>query len=546
MDLYTVIEVFGNIVFNFTKSVSETFSPEDPYYSQESLEYISLENSGLEWYAEPVDQIIYQEYSDKEAIVDDFLPQSCKLRAVISDASSPEASTVEQTESDKSNSEQQMYWKELRPSILRTICKSMVFGAWISLLSAFTVGMLFNLVSYLIYQTVLNCEFISSNSIPSKVQWLRVIANIILCFLYYIWYFSNLLVLFRPYQLLGVKAKLFLAGMFVYVLDTLYQVIFEALETTNPFPPNSTKEHLVGYCLFLMGQLLQIYFLINHLSPLLLSKRQKRILFLQLVAISFFPSLMGDILVLLIYPSYIKQSEKGKLIIALFSPLLGVLWKTISRICVQRLWRITHPAYSYVLMAPLYLGTAVGFRVLQLDLGELKTMVYLGIIHGIAEVIERSTVVVIDHICQRILKRNTFAWGSFRTPRTERITADIAIMSMLYESTAIVSVSGFFHLYQFIYVKNISFWAVLESFSKSTAILLGIEWIFTSLSLAIETRYQNLALMAVWSRHWRRHILVAVINVLPIAFWASTNVLKVVHAQSQQHLQQLPCKMPFS
>ena len=541
-----MIEVFGNTVFSFTKSVSETFSPEDPYYSQESLEYIPLENSGLEWYAEPVDQIIYQEYSDKEATVDDFLPQSCKIRAVILDASSPEASTVEQTDSDKSNHEQQMYWKELRPSILRTICKSMVFGAWISLLSAFTVGMLFNLVSYLTYQTVLNCEFVSSNSIPSKVQWLRVIANIIWCFLYYIWYFSNLLVLFRPYQLLGVKAKLFLTGMFVYVLDTVYQVIFEALETTKPFPPNSTKEHIIGYCLFLMGELLQIYFLINHLSPLLPSKRQKRIFSLQLVAISFFPSLMADILVLLIYPSYIKQSEKGKLIIALFSPLLGVLWKTISRICVQRLWRITHPAYSYVLMAPLYLGTAVGFRVLQLDLGELKTMVYLGIIHGIAEVIERSTVVVIDHICQRVLKRNTFAWGSFRTPRTERITADIAIMSMLYESTAIVSVSGFFHLYQFIYVKNISFWAVLESFSKSTAILLAIEWIFTSLSLAIETRYQNLALMAVWSRHWRRHILVAVINVLPVAVWASTNVLNVVHAQSQQPLQQLPCKMPFS
>ena len=545
MDLHTVIEVFGNIVFSFTRSVSETFSTEDTYDSQE---YIPLESSGLEWYAEPVDQIIYQEYSDKEATVDDFLPLPCKIGVVNLDASSPEASIMERTERHKLKYEREMCWKELRPSILRTICKSMVFGAWISLLSASTLGMLFNLVSYLIYQTAFNCEFSSSNSIPSKVQWLRLIANVISCFLFYIWYFSILLVLFRPYQLMGVKAKLFLAGMFAYVLDTLSQVIFKALETTKRFPSISTKEHrdIIGYCLFLMGELLQIYFLINHLSPLLPSKRQRRIFFLQLVAIIFFPCLTGVILVSLIYPSYIKQSEKGKLIIALFSPLLGVLCKTVSRICVQRLWRITHPAYSYVLMAPLYLGMAVGFRVLQLDLGELKTMVYLGIIHGIAEVIERSTVVVIDHICQRILKRRTFAWGSFRTPRTERIIADIAIMSMLYESTAIVSVNGFFHLYQFIYVKNISFWAVLGSFSKSTAILLAIEWIFTSLSLAIEARYQNLAVMAVWSRHWRRHILVAVINVPPIAFWASENVLKVVHAQFQQSLQQLPCKMPFS
>ena len=543
MDLHTLIEVFGNIVFRFTRSVSETFSPEDPYYSQE---YFPLENSGLEWYAKPIEPIIYQEYSDKEATVDDFLPQSCKVRAVILDACSPEASTMQQTESHKSDHEREMYWKELRPSMLRTICKSMVFGAWISLLSAFAVGMLFNLVSYLIYHTVLNCEFSSSNSIPSEVKWFRVIASVISFFVYYFWFFSILLVLFRPYQLFGVKAKLFLASMFVYALDTLCRVIFQALETTKPFTSNVIKEHIIGCCLFLMSELLQIYFLMNHLSPLLPSKRQKCIFFMQLVAIIFFPSLMGDIIGLLIYPSYIKQGEKGKLIIALFSPLLGVVWKTISRICVQRLWRITHPAYSYVLMAPLYLSTAVGFRVLQLDLGELKTMVYLGIFHGIAEVIERSTVVVIDHICQRILKRNTFAWGSFRTPRTERITADIAIMSMLYESTAIVSINGFFHLYQFIYVKNISFWAMLGSFSKLTAILLAIEWIFTSLSLAIEARYQNLAVMAVWSRQWRRHILVAVINVFPIAFWASTNLLKVVHAKSQQPLPQRPCKMPFS
>lgn len=356
MDLHRLIEVFGNIVFSFTKSVPQTFRPEDPSYSQESLGYIPLENSGLEWYAGPVDQIIYQEYSDTEATVDDFLPQSCKLKAVILDASSLEASIVEETESHKSNHEREMYWKELRPSILRTICKSMVFGAWISLLSAAAVGMLFNLASYLIYHTVLNCQFHSNNSIPSKVQWLRVIATVIAHFFFYVWYFSILLVLFRPYQLLGVKARLFLPGMFVYVLDTLSQVIF------------STKDDIVDYSLFLTSELLQIFFLINHLSPLILSKRQKRIFFTQLVAISFFPFLMGDIIALFIYRSYIKQNEKGKLIIALFSPLLGVLCKTISRICVQRQWRITHPAYSYVLMAPLYLGSAVLFRVLQLNL----------------------------------------------------------------------------------------------------------------------------------------------------------------------------------
>ena len=169
MDLHGLIEGFDNIVFSFTRSVFETFSTEDIYRRQEFHDYLPLENTGLERCPEPVDQMIYQEYSDKNSTVDDFLPQCCKLRAVIQlDVSSAETSTVEQAESHKSNHERELYWKELRPSILRTICKSMVFGAWISLLSAFTVGMLLTLICYLIYQTVLYCQFRSKNSIPSK------------------------------------------------------------------------------------------------------------------------------------------------------------------------------------------------------------------------------------------------------------------------------------------------------------------------------------------------------------------------------------------
>ncbi|XP_068676949.1 uncharacterized protein [Montipora foliosa] len=212
----------------------------------------------------------------------------------------------------------------------------------------------------------------------------------------------------------------------------------------------------------------------------------------------------------------------------------------------ERLWRITHPAYSYVMMAPLYGATAVMFRVMQVDLGNLKAIACVGIIHGVAEVIERSTVVVIDHICLRMLKRTSVPWGRYRTPRTERITADITIMSMLYESTAIVSINGFFHLYQFIYMKNISHWAVLLSFTKLTTVPLAIEWLFASMSLAIETRYQNLAVISVWRKDWRRHILVAVLNVLPLAVWTSQSIFTLVQARFKDPLHQVSCKIPFS
>ena len=49
---------------------------------------------------------------------------------------------------------------------------------------------------------------------------------------------------------------------------------------------------------------------------------------------------------------YNKETEHGKLVIALFSPLLGVLFKVISRLCAQRLKKIVHPGYSYILLVP--------------------------------------------------------------------------------------------------------------------------------------------------------------------------------------------------
>ena len=127
------------------------------------------------------------------------------------------------------------------------------------------------------------------------------------------------------------------------------------------------------------------------------------------------------------------------------------------------------------------------FRVLQADLDSLQSMATLGIIHGVAEVLERSMMVVIDHFCHVLWKRKSAPWGSFRTPRRERLMANIAIICMLYESIGLVSVNGIFFVYQLIYVENEPFANLLKSFAIQTSILLVIGWFFTSVSLAIET-----------------------------------------------------------
>jgi len=258
--------------------------------------------------------------------------------------------------------------------------------------------------------------------------------------------------------------------------------------------------------------------------------------------------ILANAVVYLIYPLYNKQSKESnlRLVVALFAPLIGVLFKVVSRILVQRQENFTHPGYSCALLAPLYCVSAIMFRVLQADLDSLQSMAVLGLIHGFTEVIERSTMVFIDHICHVIWKRKSAPWGSFRTPRRERLMADIAIMSMLFESTAIVSVNGLLYLYRYVYLKDDSVLELVQSFAIATSVQLVIEWFFTSVSLAIETRYQNIAVMAVWQKRWKRHMLLAAVSILCSALWISANLLDMAHELFEVPSTSQHCKMPFA
>ena len=536
----TIAELFGHILYSFTRDVTEHYNPIEPEFTAESFGYNPLDSTGREWYCHPVDELIYQEYSDREATSLEYQVSRC-VQVKVTDAS-----TIENNEETyiASHEQREMAWKQLRPSVIRTICKSMYIGASISLFTAGILGAIYILISYICYKTVHNCEFPLKREIPVQVQWMRTISASILCAFLYIWYFTNALFLFRSFQLMGVKRKLILISGIFYFLDAVYRVLLQYLGVSESRLSASKK--IPVNALFFTSLFAQTYLVTKLLSGRLWSRKQKLILFFQMVVPGSFCFLVSILIRTFIYPLYNAQNKSGKLIIALFAPLIGVFVKIISRISVQRLYNITHPGYSFVLLVPLYSGAAVIFRILQADLGRIQAIALLGIIHGAAEVIERSTMVFIDHIChQLVVRRSSAPWGSFRTPRRERLMADITIMSMLFESAAIVSVNGFLYLYQYVYLTNKPLLTLLQRFAIHTSVQLVIEWFFTSVSLAIETRYQNIAVMAVWQKRWKRHILVAIVNAVPIALWTGTNLLIIVHGRFHELLNQT-CKMPFT
>ena len=484
-----------------------------------------------------VEELIYQEYSDREAASLDYLGSSSHHVRVI-DACAPEEN--EERQGDQQDEDKAMAWKQHRPSALCTVCKSMYIGALISLLAAILVGAVYMLAVYLSFKTVQNCQFHPRDSTTIQMQWIRSMSDVISCAFLYIWFFVLTLFLFRPFQLEGVKKKLLLVCFVTYTLDVIYRVVLQATGISHSNISNVQKIPLNA--LFLINQCLQIYLLTNHFCSCL---RQKLTLFFQMIVPGCFCFFTFFIVASLIYPAYNQQKATGKLLIALFSPLLGTVLKVTSRICAQRFYNITYPGFSYVLLSPLCFGSALIFRVLQADLDNLESIAILGIIHGAAEVIERCTMVVIDHICHMVWKRTSAPWGSFRTPRRERLVTDIAIMGMLFEATAIVSVNGYLYLYQFIFLKNKPLIDLFQLFAIHTSVSLAIEWAFTSASMGIATRYQNMAVMAVWRRRWKRHILVAIVNAVPMAMWTGTNLLVIVHERFSD-ASNVPCEMPFT
>lgn len=534
----TVVEFFGHVIFSFTRSVAEHSDFDEAERELELFGYNPLDDTGKEWYCQPVDELIYQEYSDRDVTTFDYLP-SCKVQARFMNACSTEE--TEQTE-DVGN-DRAMAWKRLRPSFVRTVCKSVYFGFLVSVLSAVVVGIVSILVYYLSFQTQLTCLLHPEESIPSKLQWVRAVSEAIFLFFFYCWLFVNSLFYFRPFQISGLKLTLFLIALAFYMCDVCYRIVqalvFSHFKLTQ-------LQVLPGNVLLFLCLCIQVCIITRHFcrGP----RRKQFSLFLSLTVPCFLTYATGILEAYFIYPAYNRQANIiGKSLIAIFAPLITVFLKAVSRFCVQRLWRISYPGNSFVLLVPLYYGSAVMLRLLQVDLENLEAVALIGVIHGIAEVIERSTMVFIDHIYRQIWERRVVRCGNFRTPRRERLTADIVIMSMLYESSAVISVSGFLHLYRYFYMSNNSALKLLQSFVITTSAPLVIEWFFTSISLAIETRYQNMPVMAVWRRRWKKHIVVAIINAAVLAAWLSSRLIVSVVVNDERSVGEPKdfCQMPF-
>ena len=263
MSTSTLIEVFGHILYSFTRGVTEHYNPDEPEFTVESFGYNPLERTGREWYCDPVEELFYQEYSDREATSLDYLPASFNFDVTLTDACSTEEN--DETQETHQNEDESMAWKRLRPSVVHTVFQSMYIGALISLLMAIIVGTIFMVELYLVLKTAHNCEYNTVNSTSIQVQWIRSVSGIIACSFNHFWFFILALFLFRPFQLTGIRRKLFLVYLISYALDTIYRVALQGLGISHSHISNPLRTPLKAF--FFSNQCLQFYMLTKYLCP---------------------------------------------------------------------------------------------------------------------------------------------------------------------------------------------------------------------------------------------------------------------------------------
>ena len=126
--------------------------------------------------------------------------------------------------------------------------------------------------------------------------------------------------------------------------------------------------------------------------------------------------------------------------------------------------------------------------------------------------------------------------------------ADMSIQMILGESTSLIAAVGFIQLYNFMYNRNDASSSSITEFFIRVSIAISIDFVFNSFSFWLQMSYLNIAVVRVWRKKWRKHMLVAFILTAMTLCYFTSHLFAVVKAKSASGviIANISCKGPFS
>ena len=413
-------------------------------------------------------------------------------------------------------------WKQNRPSLAKSVLQCTRVAVEVILLGGILLGLQAVALLYLHLNTYDYCFWKQSEFFDRNKGW-GVASRMLTIFGIYSVYLLLLMAIFK-WKLIKELNIVTITLLFAFS-ELTYYLVFMVLEFHSPLGN-------IAASIWCAHVLVISYIIGKKYSPTDKIKAIKTAFklcaqFITTVPVAYF-------LVFFVWPWFARQHGTGKAVLASVFPLILLPAKVVSCHCALHVGSLTHPGSTFVLVVVAYGGSSIAFRLMQAEMESFEIFVFLSIVDGIGHLLERSTVLFRDYVWQKIISRCITIElprnQSYRTPRSQRLAADMSIQDMLFATVALVNSLATTQLYRIVYQEltpDETKGVLIESFQRVLTGL-GIMLIFDVLVILLLTRVMNLPMLRVWKKNWKLHCFVtAVVNLL-ITFYFTTFAVRFI------------------
>ena len=407
-------------------------------------------------------------------------------------------------------------WRTDRPSIL----KSAVNAAWVCLQLVFAGGLFMGGIAvfqfYIDINTIHYCHWVAQKNLKRLRVSQRVVGSAFQSFLMEFWQFLTLWIVFGWPML--KKLNLLTITMLVAFGDFSYRLflhIFDAFKPPwIPYPMNVLFAVLVLYSSYALGREVFSY---RKSKALALGFKLCAQFLLTLPVTFFFLDAVFEWFVQ-------ERREFHRLLLAAFTPMILLPGKAIARLGASHLQGVNHPGTSFAIVAVAYGACSIVFRTMQAGMESYALFIVLSVGYGVVFAIERLTVQLRDGWWERFCRITRRP--NVHSPRRQRLTADMTLQAVLFESAVVVGATGVRLLYGLVYGTSANRFLILrvELVRRSLSALV-LEWLFGAIVVFVQTRYLNIPVSRVWRRRWKRHLLVALLTIVMIGLYFTEHLL---------------------
>ena len=394
-------------------------------------------------------------------------------------------------------------WKIGRPTLLRSWCRcifysfilTVICGAAMSTVATFFIWLDLNLDA---------CHENNWYEIPKNIQLIRMTSGVAKGMITQCWHLFTML----PVIGWGLvkKANLLPWTILASLTDTMFRLFLNVYRMYDRW-----KLFLCLNALFASTTIFSYYRIASHFRQ----KPGQRILFAAVLGVQFYLGIPVAVIIKGVILPHFKQMPSScyKVLLASLCPALLIIPKAVARICARGITRgISHPGTSVLLLVALYVGPPTLFRILQARVEEFRMYVILCFVHGLESTFDKITLPIQDYLLHWFYERfccKTNRNTGHLKPRASRLQADLAIMSIIAESTAIFVSSAGLQIFRYYYAHNdederYDPMKLLGTFCRHAGIAIVIESLFNALAIKIQTYFYNIPIIRVWkiNKRW--------------------------------------------